>query len=196
MIRLHDIKHSLTAGFHGVQEAILEVAEKVNLKVKETKMFLEIRDLENEIDSSHARLGKAIFQLRGQNSSTLYENPEINKILNSCRALHEKVSRLREKHQSIDENGLDGQVNLLHQLLEKQNLKFIRLTIGKTSPLKGSKIKDLKLSPDVLILCVLKKNRLMIANGDTRIDDQDHIFVMGPEPQIDQLKERNLSYPQ
>ena len=193
MLRLHDIKHSLIAGFYGVQEAMLEVADKVNLKVQETKIVLEIRELENVINRNHARLGEVIYQLREQGISTFYENPEINKILNGCRNLHEKISKLREKHQGINENRLDSQMSLLNRVLEKQNIKLTSLTIDKKSLLKPCKVKDLKLPPDVLILCVIRKNRLMIANGDTRIDDQDSIFVIGPEPQIDQLKEGNLT---
>ncbi|GEM_PF-3134962 len=196
MIKLNHIKHSLIAGLHGVQEAILEVADKVNLKVQETKILLEIRDLENEMNNHHVRLGEMLYQLRGQDISTVQENSEINKILIKCKNLHENISRLRQKHHEIDENRLHSQVSLLSQVLEKQNINLIRLTINKKSPMKGCKVKDLKLPPDVLILCVIKKNRLMIANGDTRIDDQDHIFVVGPEPQIDRLKEGTYLNPQ
>ncbi len=195
-MRLHDIKHSLIAGFYGFQEAILEVADKVNLKIQKTKILLEIRDFENEMNSSHARLGEIFYQLREQGISTVHENPAINKILNNCITLHGKITKLKEKHHGIDEGRLDGQMSLLSQVLDTRNAKLVHLTIGNKSPLKGCKVKDLKLSPDILILCVIKKNRLIIANGDTRIDDQDSIFVMGPEPQIDRLKEGNPSNPQ
>jgi hypothetical protein len=196
MLRLPDIKHSIIAGFYGVQEAFLEVAEKVNFKVNQTKMLLAIRDLENKLENSHARLGELIYRLRGQNTSLLHENPEIHKILNSCKALHEKISMLREKYRFIDEGRVQSELGSLYELMEKRNIKLMRLTIDRKSSLKGCRIKDLKLPPDVLILCVLKKNRFILALGDTRIDDQDHIFVMGPEPQIELLRERNLPNPQ
>jgi len=137
-----------------------------------------------------------IYQLRGQNIPAVQENSEINKILNHCKTLHENISRLRQKHHGIDENRLNSQVSLLSQVLETQNINLIRLTISKKSPMKGCKVKDLKLPPDVLILCVIKKNRLMIANGDTQIDDQDHVFVVGPEDQIDRLNEGTHPNPQ
>jgi Trk K+ transport system NAD-binding subunit len=198
MIQLRHIRDSLIAGFHGVQEAIFEVAEKVNLKVQETKISLEIRDLLNEMNRNHARLGEAIYQLKGQDITAAHESPEINRILNTCKTLHQRISRLHQKYQEIDENRLNGQMNLLklNQLLEKRNIKLMHLTIRKNSPLKGCRVKDLKLSPDVLILCVIRKNRLMVVNGDTRFDDQDSIFVMGPQPQIDQIKEEHEPNPQ
>jgi hypothetical protein len=196
MIRFHDIKNSLIAGFHGAQEAILDMADKISTKVQETKMLLEIKDLENEMNRSHSRLGGIFYQLRDQGIYAIHENPETHKILGQCKTLQEKISRLREKYHTISKSYLNSQVSFLGQELEKQNIKLIRLTIDKKSPLKGCKVRDLKLSQDILVLCVLKKNRLMIANGDTRIDDHDSIFVMGPEPQIDQLKEGNPANPQ
>jgi trk system potassium uptake protein TrkA len=196
MSRINDIKNSLIAGYCGFQEAILEVAEKVNIKTQETKILLEIKDFENKMNSVHARLGEIGYQLKEQGISTVYENPEIYKILNVCKLHHEKILRLREKYHSIAKSNLDGQVRFLNQVLENRNIKLIRLTIGKKSSLRGCRVKDLKLSPDILILCVIKKKRVVIANGDTRIDDQDSIFVIGPEAQIEQLKEEAWPNPQ
>ena len=187
MIRLNDIKNSLIAGFHGVQEGILEVADKINLKVQETKTLLQIRDLENTINHTHTRLGEMAYQLRGQDVSVLDENPEIIKLLNICQTLHAQISRVRERHLELDHVRLGDPTTLLKESLIKQNIKITRFTLGKKSPLNGCKIKDARLSPEVLILCVIKKDRLIIANGDTLLNEQDSLFLMGPESELDRL---------
>jgi len=197
MFNIKQIKHSMIARLHDVQEGNLEIAERINLTVQKSKLLLEIKEVEKEVKKIHSNIGKLAYQLKSsQDLKSVTEHPEIHKLLESCRGLEIKLSRLRQRHHELDENQLSDQMILLKQALEQKNMKIVRLSLGSNSPLKGHTLKDIPFPSDILILCVQKKNRLIIAKGDTRLDEQDSIFVLGLESEIQRITEQFLTNPQ
>jgi uncharacterized protein with PhoU and TrkA domain len=191
MIKVKQIKHSVIAGLQGAQEGILEIADRINHTVLKAKLMLEMNDLEEQLKKNYLNLGKLAFQLKAdQDLNSMNENVEVKNLLETCRAHEAKLSRLRQIHHELSGNQFDDQLNLLKQLLEQKKLQIIKLTLRPTSPFKGRTLHEIQLPPDLLVLCVQKRNRLMIANGDTRLDEQDQLLVLGSEMVIKRMKDQ------
>lgn len=197
MSKIKRIKHSLIAGLQGIQDGILEVADRVYLTVQKTKLILEISEFEKEVKKNHASIGKLAYQLKtSQDLKSIIEHPETMKLLETCRNFESKLARLRQRYHELNENRLDDQMTSLKQVLEQKNMQIVRLNLSSNSPFKGCTLNEIQLPPNILVLCVLKKNRLIIAKGETRLDEQDNIFVMGLESAIRQITERFQTNPQ
>lgn len=182
------IRHEFIARLEGVLEGILQMADKTTLKVQKTKVGLEIRHLENELRNNYSRLGELAFQLKSlQGIGAINAHPGAMTLLEVCQALEAKISRLRNRYYELAEIPLDDQLNHLKQVLENQAARIVCVTLSQNSPFKGCALKQIQLPQDVLVLCIIRNNCLIIARGDTRLLHQDTIFLMGSEPGIDKV---------
>jgi NhaP-type Na+/H+ and K+/H+ antiporter len=185
---LNLIRNNLIPPLQGLREGILEVADKAHLKVQKSKIMLAARDLENELKKQYSRLGKLAYQLKDSHDiDTLKYHPEAKSIYEVARDINAKKALLRKRLQALNDTGLDEQLLLLKRAMEEGKAKIVRITLAPGSPLKGRRLKEAKLPPNTLILCIMRKSRLIIPNGETRFSGNDNIFVLGLEPEVDNL---------
>ena len=197
MNKITELKHSIIAGLQGIQEGILDIADRINLTVQINKLRLHIHELEKETKKNYSKLGKLIYQLKSiEDFKLIIEHPEITTVLETCHNLDGTISRLRQRHYELSEHQLDDPMKSLKQVTEQNNMQIVRLTLDSNSPFNGYTVKRLQLPSDTLILCVQKKNRLIIAKGDTRLDEHDRIFILGPEPEIKRITKQFFTNPQ
>ena len=185
---LNRIRNNVIPPIQGLREGILEVADKANLKMQKTKAILAIHDLENELKKNYSRMGEVAYQLKGSHDMEAIKNhPEAKSIFEMCRGLDAKIARLRERLTALGDTGLDEQLLLLKQALGQGNAKIVRVTLVPGSPLKGRKLMETQLPQNILILCIMRKTRLIIPTGETRFGGNDTIFILGLEPEVDNL---------
>lgn len=185
---LNYIRNNLIPPLQGFREGILEVADKAHLKVQKSKIMLAARDLENELKKQYSRLGKLAYQLKDSHDiDTLKSHPEAKSIYEVARDINAKKALLRKRLQALNDTGLDEQLLLLKRAMEEGKAKIVRITLAPGSPLKGRRLKEAKLPPNTLILCIMRKSQLIIPNGETRFSGNDDIFVLGLEPEVDNL---------
>jgi hypothetical protein len=197
MNKVTELKHSIIATLQGIQEGILEIADRINLTVQINRLRLQAYELENETKKTYAKLGKLVYQLKPSiDFKSITEHPELGAVLADCRTLESTITRIRQRHYELNEQQLDDPMLSLKQVMEQNNMQIVRLTLASNSSFKGYTLKELHLPSDTLILCVLKKNRLIIGQGDTRLDAHDRIFLLGPETEIKQITKLFFSNPQ
>ena len=185
---LNRIRNILIPPLQGLREGILEVADKAHLKVQKSKIMLAARDLENELKKQYSRLGKLAYQLKDSHDiDTLKYHPEAKSLYEVARDINAKKTLLRKRLQALGDTGLDEQLLLLKRAMEEGKAKIVRITLASGSPLKGRRLKEAKLPPNILILCIMRNSRLIIPDGDTRFSGNDNIFVLGLEPEVDNL---------
>ena len=197
MNKITELKHSIIAGLQGIQEGILDIADRINLTVQINKLRLQIHDLEIQTKKNYSKLGKLTHQVKSSiDFKLIIEHPEISSVLETCQRLESTIARLHQRHYELSEHQLDDPMKSLKQVTEQNNMQIIELTLNSNSPFKGYTVKELQLPSDTLILCVQKKNRLIIAKGDTPLDELDRIFILGPEPEIKRITKQFFTNPQ
>lgn len=185
---LNHIRNNLIPPLQGLREGMLEVADKAHLKVKKSKIILAARDLENELKKQYCRLGDLAYQMKDSHQlDALKYHPEAKSIYEVARDINAKRAILRKRLQALGDTGLDEQLLLLKRAMEEGKAKIVRITLAPGSPLRGRRLKEANLPPNTLILCIMRNSRFIIPDGDTRFSGNDHIFVLGLEPKVDNL---------
>ena len=185
---LNRIRYNLIPPLQGLREGILEVADKAHLTAQKTKIMLAVRDLENELKKQYSRLGKLAYQLKDSHDiDALNYHPQAKSIYEVAKDINTKKAKLRKKLQALDDTGPDEQRSILKKAMEEAKAKILRITLAPGSPLKGRSLKEAELPPNTLILCIMRKSRLIIPDGETRFIGNDEIFVLGLEPEVDNL---------
>ncbi len=70
------------------------------------------------------------------------------------------------------------------------DIDVIELSVEKSSRIAGKKVKDIKLPPDSLILCVTRNGRDIIPDGELTIELDDYLIVItrkGSVPKLDRI---------
>lgn len=75
--------------------------------------------------------------------------------------------------------------------LKKGEIALVEITVSEESKAIGSKIKDLELPPEtVLITAILREGKIVVPKGDTEIVSEDQILVLTDPEHEEMLKEK------
>ncbi|HOP65311.1 MAG TPA: TrkA C-terminal domain-containing protein [Spirochaetota bacterium] len=94
------------------------------------------------------------------------------------------------KKESIKENVTEQE---LIEILKTGNIKMKRLTVGVHSRLDGIELKWTSLPKDILIGPIVRKNEVILPDGDTKLKNGDVIIIFGSEKDLDIIKELLLA---
>ena len=79
------------------------------------------------------------------------------------------------------------------EILQAGNIKMKRLTVGGHSRLDGIELKWTSLPKDILIGPIVRKNEVILPDGDTKLKNGDVIIIFGSEKDLDIIKELLLA---
>lgn len=85
-------------------------------------------------------------------------------------------------------NMIDDNSNVLrtfNDYVEELDVQFIKLTVQREHPWKNKKIRDLSIPWDLLFVLILRGDKSIIPNGNTKIKSGDIVVVSAPEYKSD-----------
>lgn len=144
----------------------------------ETNMLISVLGKGLGAKKSIVRLKKP--ELWGKRRYFYRKNLKADLILNSAELVSLEIQKIIREHKGIDiESFADGRVLIRNVVVD-----------GK-SPFVNKLVSELSLPDSVLISLIIRKEESIIPRGDTRIEEGDHILLLGKPDGIANLEKVN-----
>jgi len=170
----------------GLEQAIEVSSEKGTKYSHLIRLRWDCRTLHKKIHNQMAELGSKIYEL--------HPNPEEEKIKNETSDYVKEINRLEEelkmKEEEIAElkSGIEQKhMRGLKKDLEMGDGTIEQIVVGEKSSLIGKKLSEIKLPGEVLIGSVVRKEEVIIPDGETEINTGDRLTILGKKDEVEKV---------
>ena len=156
----------------GAQETIVTIAEQVNQHVQKVKLNLDASALEKEIQEDQINLGKKIYEHSEVSLNQLYEQTEVHGWIDNVL----KTQKELEATESIV-----SPYETLHdfeRLLIRSDFSIQNIVISKEYSGIGLTIKELKPPSQMLIFFIKKRDEIVLAYGNVKVNSRDEVTFL------------------
>lgn len=154
----------------------IERLKQVGINRTELMLAVSDNDEKNVLTSIYAnRLGVEQiitkvddYDYLTDNNSLLNDELGIDLIVNPCRIVVDQITNLiRPTMKTGIESFISGKI------------KLSEMTVTHRSPLAFNRLSEIDLPTNSLVICILRRNRLFIPDGDHKIYPGDTVYILG-----------------
>lgn len=155
--------------------------------IEATDAFVALTDIDEEntivaMFAEKRNVRKSIAKVKSDELLGMYEELGIK---NSVSAKHIVAERILGYARAID-NSRGSNILTLYQLVNNR-VEALEFVAKKPSEIYGKPLKELKIRKNCLIACIIRKNEVIIPNGDSSIQLGDNVVVVTTNKNYDDL---------
>lgn len=161
-----------------LMQAIVQIAEKVAIKMDVLKLNQEILWIEKQLDAAYGELGKTFYQLPGGSLTQPLMDEHIAFLMARIQQLSSNRKSLGRSLVDLqDETFLDPLIEFL-RMFKRAGGTIEPVTIPTAFPSSEKKVKELGLPSNTLVIGLQRKDQVIIPCGNTSVRPGDRLFLL------------------
>lgn len=155
--------------------------------IEDMDAFIALTDIDEEniivsMFANKKQVRKTVTQIKNDDISGMLDELGINDSVSSKHIVAERII----SYVRAIENSRGSNVLTLYQLVNNQ-VEALEFAAKKSEYIYNKPLKDLKIKKDCLIACIIRKNDVIIPNGDSEIKLGDNVVVVTTHKSFDDL---------
>ena len=169
------------------QKLLSQIEAKTNEASAIVKLKMDISKIKKQIEQEKQELGKLTFELSqtpGKKITKSALSEQLDKIGELEKLLEDKTKEYDLLRKVMSDSYV---VDKLSDDLEKSGNTIDMFVVPEKSFITGKMLKEVTLPKDVLITTVKKGSKVLIPDGNTKLEPGDQITVIGKSEDVEKL---------
>lgn len=176
-------------GLSAAQKLYSQIEQKTNEASAIVKLKMEISRIRKEIQTEKRELGRQVFEL-SQTSGKKITKAALSDQIEKISELEKQLEEKNKEYDLLRKDMSDSYaVDKLSEDLEKSGSAVDFFIVPEKSEFTGKMLKELSLPKEVLVASVKKGGKVVIPDGNTKLEAGDQVTVIGKEEEVKRLVE-------
>ncbi len=180
-------------GFEAIQKLYSQVEEKTSEASTIVKLKMEISKIRKQIQQEKTELGRQTFELSQKKGAKLTRSALAEQV-EKISELEKQLEKMTFEYDKLRKNMSDSYiVDKLSQDLENSGATIDLFIVPDDSSITNKTLKEITLPKDVLITAVKKGNKVIIPDGNTKLESGDQVTILGKVEDVEKTIKKFVS---
>jgi uncharacterized protein with PhoU and TrkA domain len=186
-------KETSGEGLETIQGFLSQMGEKATEATDAVKLKLEVNSMQKVFDEESLQLGNLLFKKYRKGNIDL-NNADLKNHLNKMIEIDQKLKSLSQKYDDLrKELSSDYVVSKLSRDLEASGAIIEQAVVSTESNVIDKMLKELLLPKHALVSAIKRGEKMIIPDGNTKIQAGDQITIIGKTDDVEKVYKRFTS---